>query len=45
MMEIKNLQQETLDAEEIAKKVVELLKKEEPKASTGWGAFFDGGKK
>lgn len=38
------VQQETLDTEEIAKKVVELLKKEEPKASTGWGAFFDGGK-
>lgn len=39
------MQQETLDTEEIAKRVVELLKKEEPKSGTGWGAFFSGGKK
>lgn len=39
------VQQVTLETDEIAKKVVELLKKEEPKSGTDWGAFFSGGKK
>lgn len=53
ILSVSNLEAESIDlskilqvdSDEIAKKVVELLKKEEPKAGTDWGAFFSGGKK
>lgn len=53
ILSVSNLEAESInlgeilkvDSDEIARKVVELLEKKEEKTSTGWSAFFNGGKK